>query len=180
MKNKLLRSRFMSFCIASSISIFSLFSFFTIESKAYTDGYICSAPIVYGSNSYFVQSNIARTNQFRNELSLPALTENAALDAIALERANDMIQNHYFGHYKNGIIMAFSIDTKYGIEAHAENIYYYYLQGPDSTDIGSHMANGWRNSEGHYRNIINASYTQIGVAMVLAPDGSWYGVQIFS
>ena len=58
-------------------------------------------PIAYGNNASAAQGIIAITNQYRQEVGLGGLSENSTLDAIALDRANDMIQNGYFDHYKS-------------------------------------------------------------------------------
>ena len=41
------------------------------------------------------------------------------------------------------------------------------------------MMTMWMNSSGHRANILNASYTAIGIAAVTDSSGRWYGVQDF-
>ena len=41
------------------------------------------------------------------------------------------------------------------------------------------MMTMWMNSPGHKANILNPSYTGIGIAAVTDSTGRWYGVQDF-
>ena len=142
-------------------------------------------PIAYGNHSSAAQGIIAITNQYRQEVGLGGLSENSTLDAIALDRANDMIQNGYFDHYKNGEAMAYVLGDEYGVYVRGENIvrfsngYSADYNGTSTTDPGTVASVLWRNSPGHYANMVKSDYSKIGVAMVQAPDGIWYGVQIF-
>lgn len=142
-------------------------------------------PIAYGNNASAAQGIIAITNQYRQEVGLGGLSENSTLDAIALDRANDMIQNGYFDHYKNGEAMAYVLGDEYGVYVRGENIvrfsngYSADYNGTSTTDPGTVASVLWRNSPGHYANMVKSDYSKIGVAMVQAPDGIWYGVQIF-
>lgn len=142
-------------------------------------------PIAYGNNASAAQGIIAITNQYRQEVGLGGLSENSTLDAIALDRANDMIQNGYFDHYKNGEAMAYVLGDEYGVYVRGENIvrfsngYSADYNGTSTTDPGTVASVLWRNSPGHYANMVKSDYSKIGVSMVQAPDGIWYGVQIF-
>lgn len=142
-------------------------------------------PIAYGNNASAAQGIIAITNQYRQEVGLGGLSENSTLDAIALDRANDMIQNGYFDHYKNGEAMAYVLGDEYGVYVRGENIvrfsngYSADYNGTSTIDPGTVASVLWRNSPGHYANMVKSDYSKIGVAMVQAPDGIWYGVQIF-
>lgn len=142
-------------------------------------------PIAYGNNASAGQGIIAITNQYRQEVGLGGLSENSTLDAIALDRANDMIQNGYFDHYKNGEAMAYVLGDEYGVYVRGENIvrfsngYSADYNGTSTTEPGTVASVLWRNSPGHYANMVKSDYSKIGVAMVQAPDGIWYGVQIF-
>lgn len=142
-------------------------------------------PIAYGNNASAAQGIIAITNQYRQEVGLGGLSENSTLNAIALDRANDMIQNGYFDHYKNGEAMAYVLGDEYGVYVRGENIvrfsngYSADYNGTSTTDPGTVASVLWRNSPGHYANMVKSDYSKIGVAMVQAPDGIWYGVQIF-
>ncbi len=142
-------------------------------------------PIAYGNNSSAAQGIIAIANQYRQEVGLGGLSENSTLDAIALDRANDMIQNGYFDHYKNGEAMAYVLGDEYGVYVRGENIvrfsngYSADYNAISTTDPGTVASVLWRNSPGHYANMVKKDYSKIGVSMVKAPDGIWYGVQIF-
>lgn len=42
------------------------------------------------------------------------------------------------------------------------------------------VMDGWMNSPGHRRNLLNASYTEIGVGVAFAADGTAYWTQVFA
>ena len=125
-------------------------------------------PIAYGNNASAAQGIIAITNQYRQEVGLGGLSENSTLDAIALDRANDMIQNGYFDHYKNGEAMAYVLGDEYGVYVRGENIvrfsngYSADYNGTSTTDPGTVASVLWRNSPGHYANMVKSDYSKIG------------------
>jgi uncharacterized protein YkwD len=72
-----------------------------------------------------------------------------------------MVDKNYFSHTSPTYGSPFDMMKTFGITYHTagENIAYGYPT-PES------VVNGWMNSEGHRKNILNSSFTEIGVGYV--------------
>lgn len=107
-------------------------------------------------------------NQERAIAGLQPLTVNMKLVAIARQKANDMIANHYFGH------LSPTLGT-YKDQLRAAGITGYRWAGENLAGSSSveraHRA--LMNSQTHRRHILGGIYTQIGVAAV---RGGPYGM----
>ncbi len=90
---------------------------------------------------------------------------NDLLAQAALNHSSDMQKNNYFNH--NGLNGSTPGDrisaVGYNWRAYGENIAFNY---PTEQAV----MNGWLNSEGHCKNIMNASFREMGVARV---GGYW-------
>lgn len=53
------------------------------------------------------------------------------------------------------------------------------LQGEANAALAKEMMAAWMRSPGHRKNILRPTFDHIGVAVILAPEGRAYGVQIF-
>jgi len=113
-------------------------------------------------------------NQKRTEAGLQPLTMDNTLLQVARYKSNHMIQYNYFDHttpqgdkWTNWLK---AIDYKY--TATGENIAY-------NTYDAVELFNQWWNSPGHRANMMNASYTKVGVG-VLNGNGKYMGTQEFS
>jgi len=116
-----------------------------------------------------VAQELALVNADRKAAGLPALVESAALDRIATARAQDMVTNGYFGHYRPGdstmavleLLRANGVSfTWYG-----ENIIRGYGQ-PES--LASAFNTWWMNSPEHRANILSTHYRHIGIGVVVS------------
>ncbi len=131
------------------------------------------------ANALTVAGVIDQTNDQRAENgSLPPLAESATLDAIAAVRINDMFTQQYFAHVgpqgQSAVTVASSVG--YANLALGENL----ALGLYAGDAG--VVTAWMNSPGHRANILNAHYTQIGVAVregVFNGQETWIAVQVF-
>ncbi len=100
----------------------------------------------------------ANANRITDGLS--ALTPNPLLQAAAQEKADDMAKNGYFAHTSPAGITPWhwfenvGYDFSYAGENLAVNFF-------DSQDV----TNAWMNSPEHRANILNANYTNIGIAV---------------
>ncbi|MPL97411.1 hypothetical protein SDC9_43602 [bioreactor metagenome] len=100
-------------------------------------------------------------NQIRQQNGLNPLTENWQLSRVARYKSQDMVNKAYFSHTSptygspSQMIKAFGLTFRIA----GENIAYGYSTPQD-------VVNDWMNSSGHRANILNASYTQIGVGYV--------------
>lgn len=104
-------------------------------------------------------------NQQRLKDGLPVLRSNAALERVALARANNLVANGYFDHYSPDGESAFSElaarDIQYRLagENLARNNY------PESRTVQAAF-DGLMASPGHRANILEPRFTQAGVAAV--------------
>lgn len=104
-------------------------------------------------------------NQERAKAGLSPLKFDDALSKVAQAKAADMAQNHYFDHTSPTYGSPFDMMKQYGItfRTAGENI----AMGQRSPE---EVMNQWMNSDGHRKNILNPSFTKIGVGYV---NGYW-------
>ncbi|WP_133804185.1 CAP domain-containing protein [Kribbella caucasensis] len=98
------------------------------------------------------------TNNERQKAGCGPLRTNSALTRAADGHAIDMVRNHYFDHTSQDGRSPFDRMKAAGFTggAMAENIAVGYSSAAD-------VVEGWMNSEGHRRNILNCDYTMIGI-----------------
>ncbi len=119
-------------------------------------------------------------NNYRSEVGVSPLELDTELSVAATVRAMEMAYSGKFSHERpnmSGDDSCFTVltDLQIGRSANGENI----AAGVSSV---KGVMNGWRNSQGHYENMINPVYKKVGFALV-SLSGSKYGyyaVQIFS
>ncbi|MBR6902775.1 MAG: SafA/ExsA family spore coat assembly protein [Clostridia bacterium] len=104
---------------------------------------------------------IRLVNEIRVQNGLKALTKNWELCRVARYKSQDMVDRHYFSHTSPTYGSPFEMMKSFGItyRTAGENIAYGY-RTPQA------VVDGWMNSSGHRANILNSSYTQIGVGYV--------------
>lgn len=109
----------------------------------------------------YVQQVVNLVNAERAKQGLGALTFNAQLAEVAQAKAQDMHDKGYFSHTSPTYGSPFDMMKTFGItyRSAGENIAMGYTT-PQA------VMNAWMNSAGHRANIMNASYTQIGVGFV--------------
>ena len=119
----------------------------------------------------FEKEVIRLVNEERAEYGLKALSENWQLSRVARYKSQDMADNHYFSHTSPTYGSPFQMIRAFGLtfRSAGENIAY----GQRTPQA---VVNAWMRSSGHRANILNASYTQIGVGYV--SDGH-YWTQMF-
>ena len=110
-------------------------------------------------------------NVERAKYGLSALKLNTELSAVARLKSQDMKDKNYFSHTSPTYGSPFDMMKKFGISFRTagENI----ARGQRTPE---EVVNGWMNSEGHRANILNSSFTEIGVGYVA--DGN-YWTQMF-
>lgn len=105
-------------------------------------------------------------NQARTEHGVKPLSVNSQLVTLARRKSQDMVDNNYFSHtsptYGSPFDMMKNAGVKYSTAG--ENI-----AGAATTE-SAHQS--LMNSPGHRANILNSSFTQIGIGIV---SGSQYG-----
>ncbi|MDO7904993.1 CAP domain-containing protein [Paenibacillus sp. JX-17] len=108
---------------------------------------------------------IELVNKERTKAGLKPLTNHAKLSEMALVKAKDMSNNNYFDHQSPTYGSPFDMMKKFGISysTAGENI----AKGQRTPQ---EVVDAWMNSEGHRANILNGSFTQIGVGYY---NGCW-------
>lgn len=113
-------------------------------------------------------------NEERAKVGAAPLTLNETLVDAAMLRAEEI--SGYFSHTRPDGTDCFSVLEQYGLD---------YSYVGENIAAGSRKPSGtmeqWINSQGHYDNIINSRFTEIGIGYVYVP-GSEYGyywVQLF-
>jgi uncharacterized protein YkwD len=118
------------------------------------------------------------TNTQRKNNGLASLSENKKLDESALMKAQDMLKNQYFEHVSPSGV---------GPSELAGKVQYEFLVVGENLAMGiffndQDLVDAWMASPGHRENILNKSYSEIGVAVVKGTfEGkiTWMAVQEF-
>ena len=113
-------------------------------------------------------ANIERANRGVRALSGPS----SLLASAAMTRAAELISN--FSHSRPDGRSCFTALDEYMVSywTAGENI----ASGQRTPES---VISGWMNSDGHRRNILNSSFTQLGVGVEMDNRGSLYWVQLF-
>ncbi|WP_035508807.1 CAP domain-containing protein [Halobacillus karajensis] len=121
--------------------------------------------------SAFEKQVVELTNQEREKQGLEPLKLDTELSGVAKDKSLDMQKNDYFSHNSPTHGSPFDMMKSYGIDYRTagENI----AMGQTSPE---QVVEGWMNSEGHRKNIMNPDFTHIGVGH--AEDGN-YWTQMF-
>ena len=119
----------------------------------------------------FENEVIRLVNEQRSKNGLKPLTANWELSRVARYKSQDMVDHRYFSHTSPTYGSPFQMIRAFGLSFRTagENIAY----GQRTPQA---VVNAWMNSSGHRANILNASYTQIGVGYVAAGH---YWTQMF-
>ncbi|MEI4768228.1 CAP domain-containing protein [Psychrobacillus sp. FJAT-51614] len=122
-----------------------------------------------GKVSSTVQQVVDLTNQERAKQGLKALQIDTKLTQSAQAKSQDMKDKNYFSHTSPTYGSPFDQMKSFGVayKAAGENI----AMGQRSA---KEVVDGWMNSPGHRENIMNPSYTHIGVGL---SDSGYYWTQ---
>ena len=120
------------------------------------------------------QDVLSLVNAERKKQGLSSLTLSDKLTAVANEKARDMAENNYFSHTSPTYGTPFQMLQQYGIRYRTagENI----AAGQKSPE---EVMNSWMNSSGHRANILNSSYTEIGIGYYAGGSYGSEWVQLF-
>lgn len=107
------------------------------------------------------QKVVELTNQERAKYGVPALKLDVELSKVARTKSSDMKSKGYFAHNSPTYGSPFDMMEQFGItyRSAGENI----AMGQRSPE---EVVKAWMNSEGHRKNILNSSFTHIGVGYV--------------
>ena len=134
-------------------------------------GQILNIPQISDTVLSYENEVIRLVNEIRAQNGLKPLTANWELSRIARYKSEDMSNNRYFSHTSPTYGTPFQMIKAFGLSYRSagENIAYGY-------GTPAAVVNGWMNSSGHRANILNASYTQIGVGYCASGN---YWTQMF-
>ena len=121
-------------------------------------GQVLNIPQVQDSVLNYESEVIRLVNEIRVQNGLKALTANWELSRVARYKSEDMVKNKYFSHTSPTYGTPFQMMRSFGLSYRTagENIAY-------GQRTPAAVVDAWMNSSGHRANILNASYTQIGV-----------------
>lgn len=122
----------------------------------------------------FQQRVLELVNSERAKVGAKPLTLNAKLSNVATTKSQDMIDKNYFDHNSPTYGSPFDMMKKFGIsyKSAGENI----AMGQTSPE---EVMKAWMNSDGHRKNILNSSFTEIGVGVAKNAKGQLYWTQMF-
>ena len=134
-------------------------------------GDIINIPTVDSSVTAYEAEVVRLVNEIRNKNGLKPLSEDWQLSRVARYKSQDMKDKKYFSHTSPTYGSPFQMMKSFGItyRSAVENIAKGYASPKAVVD-------GWMNSSGHRANILNSSFTHIGVGYV---SGGNYWTQMF-
>ncbi len=134
-------------------------------------GQIINIPTTDKAVTEYEKEVVRLVNAERAKSGLSPLTYDWELSRVARYKSQDMKDNNYFSHTSPTYGSPFQMMKSFGItyRTAGENIARGY-KTPEA------VVNGWMNSSGHRANILNSSFTRIGVGYV--PNGH-YWTQMF-
>jgi len=134
-------------------------------------GDIITIPSLDSSVVAYEAEVVRLVNEIRVQNGLNALTQDWQLSRVARYKSQDMKDKNYFSHTSPTYGSPFQMMKSFGItyKTAGENI----AKGYSTPQA---VVNGWMNSSGHRANILNSSFTHIGVGYVAS--GS-YWTQMF-
>ncbi|MFM1775456.1 MAG: hypothetical protein RJA53_1066 [Bacteroidota bacterium] len=107
-----------------------------------------------------------RTNEERIKNNLPQFNFSIALEKAALGHSIDMVQHNFYAHDSPVPGSQNMTDRlkRVGVDytTCAENIYNIFDEDPTYWSLASKLVEGWMNSSGHRRNILNPNLKYLG------------------
>ncbi len=131
-------------------------------------------PALAASTLTVEEEVVQLVNQERAKYGLKPLTSNWEVARVARYKSQDMINKNYFDHNSPTYGTPFQMMKNFGItyKTAGENI----AAGQTTAQA---VVKAWMNSEGHRKNILSSSYTQIGVGYVKGGSYGHYWTQMF-
>ena len=134
------------------------------------------------------QKVLQKTNTIRASRNLSELVQNNDMDQLARLHSENMIEHNFFDHldHQNKSPSDRADDLSFGWTRIAENIGYVpwfeNVLGCGDTrtaeSISECVVEGWRNSPGHYANMIG-DFSELGVGVAFTNDSIAYFTQVF-
>jgi uncharacterized protein YkwD len=126
-----------------------------------------------GGNSSYESQVVSLINKERANAGVSALSNNGKLAAAARAHSQDMANNNYFSHTGSDGSSPFDRMAAHGYSysAAAENIY----AGDGGNNNPYSAVSAWMDSQGHRDNLLNGTYTNIGVGYWCNPNSDYQG-----
>jgi hypothetical protein len=124
---------------------------------------------------------VEQTNRFRREHGAPPVRPNRQLEQAARGFAQFMAKSGQYGHQADGREPVLRTRAAgYDECLVAENIaFQYHSAGFETQALADGFFEGWRQSPGHRRNMLEIDATETAVAMAVSAQGRYYAVQLF-
>jgi uncharacterized protein YkwD len=126
---------------------------------------------------------VARTNRFRGEHAAPVVEVARDLRDASRYFAAYVASSDVYSHTADGTEPAERAESHgYDVCIVTENIAYAYREAgfPDEDTLAEALVQGWIDSPGHRRNMIDGDVTEIGVGVARSEhSGRYYAVQMF-
>lgn len=129
-----------------------------------------------GESATQAEAILKLVNAERAKVGAKALKLDDKLNKVAVVKAKDMAENGYFSHESPTYGSPFEMMRSFGVTQYrtaGENI----AAGQRSPED---VMNSWMNSSGHRANILNTSYTNLGVGYYEGGSYGTYWVQEFT
>ncbi|HEY70742.1 MAG TPA: CAP domain-containing protein [Anaerolineae bacterium] len=112
-------------------------------------------------------------NQERSSRGISPLIVSSQLTAAARQHSRDMACNDFFSHTGSDGSSPFDrmAWSGFSFTAAAENIY----AGSGPYNSPQQAFNGWMNSTGHRTNMLNATYTHVGIGYIYCASSTYGG-----
>jgi uncharacterized protein YkwD len=115
-------------------------------------------------------------NTYRQQNGVPALTVSRKLNVASYRHSADMAQRDYFAHDTRLPLPPGQSGAAFTDRMHAAG-YTSYSAAGENIAAGHSTAqaafNAWKNSAGHNANMLNASFTQIGIGLAYDVDSTY-------
>lgn len=131
---------------------------------------------IAAQNIAYYNEVLTLVNEIRAEAGVQPLTLDTTLCQAATMRSLEMNYSQQFSHTRPSGEACFSVFGTYGVgyRTAGENI----AAGQRTPES---VVNAWKNSEGHYKNMINANFNKLGVGMSNMQMGyGIYWTQLFT
>lgn len=141
--------------------------------NATTDELKTEATSLVSKYSNEINQVLAKVNEYRAAVGKPALVLDKNLCIAATIRALELGYSDEFSHDRPNGSSCFTVLDEIGYTAYAagENIASGYKTAAD-------VSQGWKDSQGHYENMISDEFGKIGIGLVKTDQ--YYWVQMFS
>lgn len=141
--------------------------------KATTEELKAEATTVSNANKSTYDEMLTYVNNYRSEVNVGPLAIDNDLNLAATIRALEMAYSKKFSHTRPDGSMCYTVldDLKLKTSASGENIAY-------GQRTAAAVSEDWKNSKGHYGNMISASYNKVGFGK-FSLNGVNYWVQLF-